>query len=117
MIVDGVIKPIKLLVVIVDRGKGKNITKLLNSFDVVYNLIALGEGTAPTEFQSYFGFGEPEKDIIFACPSIENLSNVKTALQELISEDTPNSGLAFTIPITSVSGIKELKYILGKTEG
>ena len=110
------IKPIKLLVVIVDRGKGKNITKLLNSVDVSYHLIALGQGTAPTELQAYFGFGESDKDIIFAFTSSEKLPAVKVALKNLICKNTPNSGLAFTIPINCISGIKELKYLLSKTE-
>ncbi|HKL94480.1 MAG TPA: hypothetical protein VJZ69_04275 [Clostridia bacterium] len=110
------IKPIKLAVIIVDRGEGKHITKLLGEVDVSYHLITLGQGTAPTELQTYFGFGETEKDIIWAFISSEKLSATRDALTKKLCIGKPNSGIAFTIPINSISGLKELKYFLGGAE-
>lgn len=110
------IKLINLSIVIVDRGKGKHITKLLKEVDVAYHISSIGEGTAPTDMQAYFGFGETDKDIIFAFISEEKTQQFRDMLTKELCTKKPNSGIAFTIPINSVAGMKELKYFLGEAE-
>ncbi len=110
------IKSINLAIIIVDRGKGKRITKLFNKINVPYQVSALGKGTAPTEMQAYFGFGETEKDIIFALISDEKTKTFNAMLTEELCTKKPKSGIAFVIPINSVSGKQELEYFLGEME-
>jgi nitrogen regulatory protein PII-like uncharacterized protein len=110
------IKQVKLLITIIDRGKGKKVTSLLNEKDIKYHLIALGYGTAPTFIQEYFGFGETEKDVIMSVVSEEKIKDVLDYLKEQLNIDEPNAGIAFTIPISSLSSMSDLSYLLGEKE-
>lgn len=107
------IKPVKLLIVIIDRRKGKKVTKLLSEKGVKYHLIALGYGTAPNEIQSFFGFGETEKDVIMSVVAEDIIKSTLSYLTEQLNFNEPNSGIAFTIPITSLASISDLSYFLG----
>ena len=105
------IKPIKLTIIITDRNRDKKVIKALNSHGYDYQFATTAKGTAPSDVQAYFGLNEPEKSIIF-CPINED--HVQELMDVLVKElhfNEPNTGIAFTIPIGSLSSINILKYL------
>ena len=56
---------IKLLITIVDRGKGAKAAALYRSEHLYFNYICLGLGTANSEILDYFGLSETQKDVVF----------------------------------------------------
>lgn len=106
-------KRVKLLVTIVDRGKGKKIVELCKREFTTFHLALMGRGTAKSDILDYLGIGETEKDIVLSVVLEERLPRVLKLLEEEMDFDQPGHGIAFTIPISSVGGPITLQYISG----
>ncbi|HBV67115.1 MAG TPA: hypothetical protein DEF04_02225 [Clostridiales bacterium] len=104
-------KKAKLLIAIIDRGKGEKLTEFFRENKVVYNLIALGKGTAKSELLDYLGLGQTEKDIVISVMYEESVQNIMGILKDKIHLKEPGNGVAFTIPIGSVDSNQALEYI------
>ena len=57
---------IKLMVTIVERGKGERIAELCLREHLHFHFICLGLGTASSEILDYFGLGETAKDVVIS---------------------------------------------------
>lgn len=97
--------PIRLLVTIVEHGKGERITNLANAQHIHFNLLLHGRGTASSDILDMLGLGSTEKDVVVcALPR----SSVKQMLHNVAEEmrlKRPGTGVAFSLPL---SGINEL---------
>lgn len=58
------VKRLKLMICIVDRGKGEKVAQLWRGYGARINLIFLGRGTANLEILNYLGLGETAKDLV-----------------------------------------------------
>lgn len=98
-------EPIRLLVTIVEHGKGERITNLANARHVHFNFILHGRGTASSDILDMLGLGSTEKDVVVcALPR----SRVRQMLHDVAEEmrlKRPGTGVAFSLPL---SGINEL---------
>ena len=56
---------IKLLVTIVDRGKGSAAVDIYRSQQLHFDYLCMGLGTANSQILDYFGLSETEKDVVF----------------------------------------------------
>lgn len=110
-------KKIKLLFTIIDRGKGEKLTEIFRENNVMYNLIALGKGTAKSEILDYLGLGRTEKDIVISIVYEENVHDILKILNEKMHLKEPGNGVAFTIPIKSVDSSLALEYISSILDG
>lgn len=110
-------KKIKMLITIVDRGKGEKLTELFRENNVMYNLIALGKGTAKSEILDYLGLGQTEKDIVLSVIYDEDVKNIMDILREKMHLREPGNGVAFTIPINSIDSSLALEFISSILEG
>ena len=107
---------LKLLITIVDRDRGQTAVDLMLKENILFHRIALGRGTAKTEILDLLGIGDPAKDIVFSVVAAERIHKVMHRLRNTIQFDNPGHGIAFTIPITSVAGVKALRHLSGGTE-
>lgn len=110
-------KKIKLLITIVDRGKGEKLTEIFRENNVMFNLIALGIGTAKSEILDYLGLGQTEKDIVISVVEEDNVKNTLNILNERMHLKEPGNGIAFTIPISSVDSSLALEFISNILDG
>ena len=78
------------------------------------NLITLGRGTAASEIMDYFGLESAEKAVLFAAVTEGVWKELKKGLQKRFRIDVPGTGIAFTVPLSSIGGKRELKFL---TEG
>lgn len=78
------------------------------------NLVTLGRGTAASEIMDYFGLESAEKAVLFAVVTSEVWKELKRGLQNRFRIDVPGTGIAFTVPLSSIGGKRELKFL---TEG
>ncbi len=106
-------KGVKLLISIVDRGKGEGVVRLLERHGSLFHTIVLGRGTARKNLLDYLGLGETEKDLVLSGVSEINATEVVTYLTHAMQFDSPGRGIAFTLPISSVSGRRALDYLTG----
>lgn len=102
---------LKLLISIVDRGKGQTAVNLLLKEGVLFHRIALGRGTAKTEILDVLGIGDTAKDLVFTLlPSIF-ARRAMHRLKHTLQFDNPGHGIAFTIPVGSVGGHRTLQML------
>ena len=102
---------LKLLVTIVDRGKGQLAVDLLLEQKVVYHRIMLGRGTAKTEILDLLGIGDPAKDIILSILPESRMASALHRLKKTLQFDNPGHGIAFTLAICSVGGQRVLSFL------
>lgn len=109
-------KRLKLLVTIVDRGRGKIATEHLQKFGLVLHMTAHGKGTAKSEILEYLGLGETEKDVVLSLGERDKVRAAIEHLKENMRFKEPGHGIAFTIPIMSVGGKFTLQCITGEED-
>lgn len=104
---------LKLLVSIVDRGKGQSVADLMKKEGVLFHTILLGRGTAHKAVLNYLGLGETEKDVVLSAIRTEGGQRALRRLMNTMRLDAPGRGIAFTVSISSVGGAKTLAYLTG----
>jgi hypothetical protein len=107
---------IKMLVVIVERGKGDDVTDYLRDKNILFNFTLLGHGTASSQWVGIFGGGESKKEVFFAIVPSERITEVLEGLGEEFNLREPGHGVAFTVDINSIGGKRLLNYVLGNAE-
>ena len=94
---------IKLLVTIVDRGKGKKAAQMYAKHGLFFHLLTLGKGTATSEVLDYLGLGETEKSVLFSLASAGQLRAARDAMVQELNIRKPGNGILFTIPLSGIN--------------
>lgn len=107
------IKPVELLFTIVDRGQGEKYVKFYQEYDVTYQVIILGRGTANSSIMNYLGLIGSDKDIVLSLLKVERKKEILDHLQEDLK--IFGKGIAFTIPLDSIIGRNVYNFIIHET--
>jgi hypothetical protein len=110
------IKRIKLLVAIVDRGKGDDVIEILKENGVTYSMVSPAYCASGSEIIDYLGLSNPERDMVFSVITEDKVDESLNRILYKLNLDEPGNGFAFTIPISGVSGPLALRYISGIVE-
>lgn len=99
------VNPMQLLVSIVERGKGMEVSKIYKTFHVTQHLQSAGRGTAASHLLDTLGFGTAERDILL---SIAPKDTIRQLMYYLKNEDRPEleaKGIAFTMDVSGLGTI------------
>lgn len=96
---------------ITDRGRLPQFIDLYQTNRVQVNLVTLGRGTASGEMLDYLGLDSAEKAVCFSVLTAPVWKEVKRALQRQLRIDVPGTGIAFTVPLSSIGGKRELAFL------
>lgn len=102
-----------LLTTIADRKLLPKFISLYQEKGLAVNLITLGHGTVPGEGAARF-LGRSERAVCFAIVTAEAWREAKRALRQTLRIDVPGVGVAFTVPMSSIGGPRELSFLLGE---
>lgn len=105
--------PIKLMMTIVDRGKGEEAASLFRKFGVTFTMIAPSRGAAGSDIVDFLGLSSVDRDIVLSVARSESIPTIFEAVQNRFHFDRPGTGLIATLSIAGVSGPKVLGYISG----
>ena len=100
-----------LLVAIASRSRMPDFASVYKEQNVSVNLGTLGHGTANSELLNIFGLENSEKAVCFAVVTEENWTAVKKSLESEVRIDVPGTGIAFTVPLSSIGGKRELMFL------
>lgn len=100
-----------MLVTITDRNTTKRFISLYESFGVNVTFSTVGNGTAAGELLETFGLERTEKAVIFAIITDVTWKEIKRGLERRLNIDVPGTGVAFTIPLSSIGGKNVLNYL------
>lgn len=95
----------KLLISIVNRGRGKKVRDVVNEISAALSISFTGYGTARTALLDYLGIGETEKTIVFSLIPEADEEAVMKEIRSQLSLYLAGRGISFTIPIAAVSEI------------
>ena len=95
---------VKLLVTIMDRGKGERVVDFYRSRGLPYHFITLGFGTANSQILDYFGLNETEKDIVLTLVQGDHSRRLLEDTTNDFRMTGPGRGILFTLPLSGVSG-------------
>jgi len=104
-------KKFSLFWVIVDMGKGEKVFRECKKLGTTGGTFFLGKGTVRSHFLNLLGLDESRKEILIMAIDEELDEVFHRELTEKFSLDKPNHGIAFSMPIKRLVGIKGLEYI------
>ncbi len=96
---------LKMLVTIVDRGKGAAAVSLYRSQRLHFDYLCMGLGTANSKILDYFGLSETEKDVVITLAPTYKLAKIIHLADERFHFSSPGRGILFTVPLSGVSGM------------
>lgn len=99
------------MVTITNRNRLPGFVAFYQAHQVPVALISLASGTANSEMLDYFGLEAHEKCICFSVVTDSVWNTVKKGLQREMQIDVPNTGIAFTVPMSSIGGKRELLFL------
>ena len=101
-----------MMVTITNRKYMSKFAALYRENQIEVGTVSLGMGTASSSILDYMGLEDDEKSICFHFVTAATWKKVKKGLQNQLRIDVPGTGIAFTIPMSSIGGKRELGFLL-----
>ena len=103
-----------MMTAIITRDRTKEFAAFYDRYGVPVNFITLGNGTASNELLDYFGLDGSEKAVVFSIVTWKTWKKVKFGLELEMRIDIPGTGVAFIIPLASIGGLRQLRFLTGE---
>ena len=94
---------LRILMLITTAKLAEEATDIFNEEDVPLHYRLVGTGTAPSEIMDILGLGSTEKDILLSILPKEFADDMLVKLRKRLRLGSANSGIAFTISLTSAN--------------
>lgn len=101
---------------ITDRSRTREIITVYQEQGVSVPMVMLGKGTANSEILDIFGLDDTEKTVCFAVAVDAVWEKIKRSLERRMHIDVPGTGIAFTVPLASIGGKRELMFLTAGQE-
>lgn len=102
-----------LMTTVIDRQHLPRFVSAYQEHNIPTSFISLGRGTYTGEAAGYL-FGRSEKAVCFSFVTRETWLVAKRTMERTLRIDVPGVGMAFTVPLSSIGGRRELAFL---TEG
>lgn len=102
---------IYMMVTVINRIHAEKFLLFYKEEELAVMLVTLGAGTANSEILDCFGLEASEKAVIFSFVTDDMWMRVKRGLQKKMQIDYPDRGIAFTVPLSSIGGKRELMFL------
>lgn len=106
---DAAIKKLKLLFTVVDRPKGEFYLDVISQFDVNFQLVTAGRGTANSDIVELLGL-ESHKAVILSVVREDRVEELLQCLEEKFTTIRGGKGIAFAVPMSSVIGVNLYRF-------
>ncbi len=100
-----------LMTTIIDRKQTKRFVSFYQQCGVHVTLNTAGRGTAVSEMLDYFGLESSEKTVLFSSVTDTSWKVVRRGLQRKMKIDVPGTGVAFLVPVSSIGGKRQLRFL------
>ena len=107
---DSAIKKLKLLVTVVDWQKGEFYMDVLSQFEVNFQMLVSGTGTAKSELVDLLGLNI-HKAVILSVIREDQTTQVIQCLEDKFATIKNGKGIAFAIPMSSVIGVNLYRFM------
>ena len=104
------IKKLKLLFTVVDRNKTEFYLDVLSQFEVNFQMVTGGLGTAQSELISMLGLNV-HKSVIIRVIREDLTGQIIDCLEEKFETIKNGKGIAFAVPLSSVIGVNLYQFL------
>ena len=104
------IKKLKLLVTIVDWQKGEFYLDVLSQFEVNFQMLVSGMGTAKSELVDLLGLN-PHKAVILSIVREDKTQEIIHQLEDKFATVKNGNGVAFAVPLSSIIGVNLYRFM------
>lgn len=103
---------LKVIVTIVNRGKGNFFLDQIENMGVNMQLLVEGEGTAPYNLNNLWGLAHKERDVIISFVPEDKVKKILKLLDGKFESVRNGDGIAFSIPISSIIGVSVYQFLV-----
>ncbi|MDL2217925.1 hypothetical protein LJC27_04635 [Christensenellaceae bacterium OttesenSCG-928-M15] len=98
-------EPMRIIIVIVDRGKGNEVAEFGQLNNIDYAFLTYGRGTLRGEMLNMLGLGTVDKDVVASIIPRREVKTHLAGLSGLLKLKRPGKGIAFSIPLGALNGL------------
>ena len=113
---ESAIKKLKLLITVVDRPKGEFFLDTLSQFQVNYQMVLPGMGTATSEIIELLGL-ESHKAVILSVLREDMVEEAMNTLEDKFATIRGGKGISFAVPLSSVIGVNLYQFLSNNRQG
>ncbi len=104
------IKKLKLLITVVDRGKGEFYLDVLSQYDVNCQIVVGGKGTVNSEVLNMLGLNNM-KAVLLSVIREDRVDEIMNCLEQKFATIKNGKGIAFAVPMSSVIGVNLYQFL------
>lgn len=113
---EAAIKKLKLIITVVDRGKAEFYLDTLSQFEVNFQMVMSGKGTANTELVEMFGLNI-HKAVILSVVREDMVTPIIKCMGEKFETIRNGKGITFAVPLSSVIGVNMYQFLSNNKQG
>lgn len=110
------IKKLKLVITVVDRNKAEFYLDVFSQFEVNFQMVTGGKGTAHSEIVEMLGLNI-HKVVILSVVREDMVSPIMKCLEDKFENIRKGNGIAFAVPLTGVIGINMYQFLSNNKQG
>jgi len=107
---DSAIKKLKILITVVERPKAEFYLDVISQFDVNFQMVVGGLGTAASDLVELLGL-EPHKAVILSVVREDLTDTIMDTLEDKFTTIRNGKGIAFAVPMSSVIGVNLYRFL------
>ena len=107
---ESAIKRLQLLVTVVDKPKGEFYLDVLSQFEVNFQMVVSGKGTATSELVNLLGLNI-NKAVILSVVREEKTEEIIHCLEDKFATIKNGRGIAFAVPLSSIIGVNLYRFM------
>ena len=113
---ESAIKKLKLVFTVVDRAKAEFYLDVLSQFEVNFQMVAGGKGTATSELIDMLGLNI-NKAVLVSVVREDMVEPIMKCLEDKFSTIRGGKGVAFAVPLSSVIGVNMYQFLSNNKQG
>ena len=113
---ESAIKKLKVIITVVDRSKAEFYLDLLSQYDVNFQMVTGGKGTATSEIVEMLGLNV-HKAVILSIVREDMVTPIIKKLEEKFETIRNGKGIAIAVPLSSVIGINMYQFLSNNKQG
>ena len=113
---ESAIKKLKLLFTVVDKAKAEFYLDVLSQFEVNFQMVTGGKGTANSELINMLGLNI-QKAVILSVVREDMVDRIMNCLEDKFATIKNGKGVAFAVPFSSVIGVNMYQFLSNNKHG
>ena len=113
---ESAIKKLKLLFTVVDKGKAEFYLDVLSQFEVNFQMVTPGKGTATSDLVDMLGLNI-QKAVILSVVREDLVDTVMNCMEDKFATIKSGKGISFAVPLSSVIGVNLYQFLSNNKQG